>query len=106
MVARLCITHLVWMEISKLHHLVNYPFVSAAGLFAVPKKDRRRTALFRSHTTATLDNVTVILWPHRGFAFRNARGTARFERTRRSLARPRARCDCTMSRGRCPRNIG
>ena len=34
--ARLCIAHLVWMEISKLHYLANYPSVAAEGLFALP----------------------------------------------------------------------
>src|SRR4029077_14914137 len=42
MVARLCITHLVWMEISKLHHLANRAAIAATDLFAVPQEDRRR----------------------------------------------------------------
>src|SRR4029079_3424024 len=35
-VARFCITRLVWMEISKLHYLANCPSVGAEGLFAIP----------------------------------------------------------------------
>src|SRR6476620_7456685 len=91
MVARLCIAHLVWMEISKLHYLAHYPSVGAEGLFALPQKDRRSKALFRSHIVAALDNVSAILWADCGFAFRHARGTAGFKQIRRSLPRPRSR---------------
>src|SRR6478609_1052978 len=100
MVARLCIAHLVWMEISKLHYLANYPSVGAEGLFAVPQKDRRRTALFRSHTIAALDNVGAILWSDCRFAIRHARGTAGFRQIRRSLPRAGARCHHAVAHSR------
>src|SRR5919106_1211227 len=91
MVARLCITRVVWMEISKLHYLANCAFVAAADLFALQETNGGRTALFRSHTFPAVDNVGVVLWLDRGFAFWHARGAAGFEQIRRSLPRPRAR---------------
>src|SRR5947199_5678705 len=73
LVARLCIAHLVWMEISKLHYLANRTFVAAANLFSLPETNRRGAALFRSHTIAAVCNVGVVLWLDCGFAFRHAR---------------------------------
>src|SRR5437899_12370959 len=91
MVARLCIAHLVLMEISKLHYLANRTFVAAANLFSLPETNRRGAALFRSHTIAAVCNVGVVLWLDCGFAVRHARGTAGFEQIRLSLPRPRSR---------------
>src|SRR6185503_3524585 len=97
-VARLCIAHLVWMEISKLHYLANRAAIVATDLFAVPQEDRRRTAIFRSHTISAMYNVGVVLWADCNSAFRHARGTARFKQIRRSLSRPRARRHRSITR--------
>src|SRR5215208_8159516 len=93
MVARLRIAPLVRMEISKLHYLADRAAITATGLFAVPEKNRRGAALFRSHTIAAVCNVGVVLWLDCRFAFRHARGTAGFEQTRHSLPRSGSRRD-------------
>src|SRR5262245_51954633 len=90
-VARFCGARLVWMEISKLHHLANSSSITATDLFTLSQANGGRTALLRSHTIPAMHNVGVVLWVDCGFAFRHVRDTTRFERTWGSLARPRAR---------------
>src|SRR5262249_56170969 len=89
MVGRVCGGRVVWVEISKLHHLADCASVAATGLLVVPQTHRRRAALFRSHNVAALDNVDLILWPHRAVALRNARGSTGSTRVRRAGARTR-----------------
>src|SRR5438128_10977804 len=72
---------LVRVEVSKFYYLVDRTFVAAADLFVIPQTNRRRTALFRSHALATLDDVDLIFRPDRSSAFRNACGPARLATT-------------------------
>src|SRR5207248_4397741 len=78
---------LVRVEISKFHCLVDRTFLATADLFTFPKTHRRRTALFRSHTVAALDDVDLIFWFDCGFDLRNASGAARSEQARCAISR-------------------
>ena len=87
---------LVRVEVSEFYYLVDYPLVAAADLFAISQTNRRRTALFRSHTIPALDNVDLVLRFDRGLAFRNARRTAGLKQVRSAFSRSRPRCDCSI----------
>src|SRR5207247_7957134 len=96
---------LVRLEVSKFYYLVDRTFVAAPDLFAIPQTNRRRTALFRSHTFPALDNVDIVFRSDCGFALRNARGAARFAQTWRALPRPRARRDRAIIKPRSQRRL-
>src|SRR5438552_3799284 len=88
MAARIRSPSLVCMDVSnKFYYLDHCSFVAAADLFAIPQTNRRRTALLRSDSVPTLDNVDTVLRSDRGVAFRNARGPAGFEQVRSALPR-------------------
>src|SRR6185312_16061480 len=95
----------VRVEISKFYYLVDCAPVVAADLFALPQTNGGRTAVLRSHTGSTLDDVDTVFRSDRDPALRNARGAAGFKQIRCTLSRPRPRRNCAMITTRSPRRL-
>src|SRR5436190_24399391 len=81
------------MEVSEFYCLADRASIPAAHLFVIPQTNRRRTALFRGHTIAALDDVDLIFRSHRRFDVRNAPSAARSPQTRGPVSRSWTGCD-------------